>query len=256
MNIIAYKLRKIVPPKDDLRQAILDSKLSLKEGDIVAISSKVVSIGEGRCIPIDFSLSDEKRAKAKIELVKQEAEWYFKAPASSRYRRYFTVAGKAMVGGAGIDESNASEHYVLYPRDPFKSAREWRTWLMKEYSVKELAVVITDSNSLLFRRGAIGFALSWDGLDPLKDYKGTLDIFGRPIRIEVANIVDSIATAAVLAMGEGSEQTPIAVVRGAKNVVFKNRSPKHPEQLIVAPDDDVFAPLIWRKGWQKGGAGK
>jgi coenzyme F420-0:L-glutamate ligase len=253
MNITSYKLRKIVPPKDDLHQAILDSKLSLKEGDIVAISSKVVSIAEGRVVPIDMTLSDEKKAQRKIELVKQEADWWFKASKTSRYRRYFTIAGGAMVGSAGIDESNADGHWVLYPKDPFKSAQRLRVWLMKEYKIKELAVIITDSNSLLFRRGAIGFALSWDGLDPLKDYKGTADIFGRLIRVEVANIVDALASAAVLAMGEGSEQTPIAVIRDVKSVVFKNRSKKDPEQLIVSPDDDVFAPFIWKKGWKKGG---
>jgi coenzyme F420-0:L-glutamate ligase len=252
MQITAYKLRKIVPPKDDLRQAIRDSKLSLKEGDIVAISSKVVSIHEGRSVPIDVSLNDEKRTAKKVELMKKEAQWWFKAPASSRYRRYFTIAGGAMIGSAGIDESNASEHYVLYPKDPFKSAREWRAWLMKEYKIKKLAVIITDSTSIPLRRGAIGFALSWDGLDPLKDYKGTEDIFGRKIRVEVANIVDSLAVSGVLAMGEGSEQTPISVIRGAKSVVLKNRSSKHQEQLIVAPDDDVFAPLFWRKGWKPG----
>jgi dihydrofolate synthase / folylpolyglutamate synthase len=254
MQVTAYKLKKIVPPKDDFFAAIRASKLSLKEGDIIAISSKIVSIGEGRCVPIDFSLSDEKRAAKKVELMKKEAQWWFKAPTSARYRRYFTIAGGAMIGSAGIDESNASGHYVLYPKDPFKSARELRTWLMKEYKIKELAVIITDSTSLPMRRGAIGFALSWDGLDPLKDYKGTEDIFGRSIRVEVANIVDALATSAVLAMGEGNEQTPIAVIRRATSVVLKNRSPKHQEQLIVAPDDDVFAPLIWRKGWKKGGA--
>ncbi len=258
MNITAYKLRRITPPKDNLQQAILDSKLSLKEGDIVAISSKVVSIAEGRTVAMEVPAiqtekTEQEHLAKKQTLMKQEADWYYKAPKSSRYRRYFTIAKGAMIGSAGIDESNGSNHWILYPKDPFKSAQKLRAWLMKEYGIKELAVVITDSTSLPLRRGAIGFALSWDGLDPLKDYKGTEDIFGRKIRVEVANIVDALATAAVLAMGEGAEQTPIAVIRGATNVVMKNRSKSHAEQLIVEPADDVFAPLFWRKGWKRGG---
>jgi F420-0:gamma-glutamyl ligase len=126
---------------------------------------------------------------------------------------------------------------------------------MKEYGIKELAVIITDSTSLVMRRGAIGFALSWDGIDPLRDYRGTKDIFGREIRVEMANLIDALASAAVLEMGEGSEQTPIAVISGSKNISFKNRS-KGRDQLLVQPEDDVFAPFFWSKKWKKGGGGK
>jgi F420-0:gamma-glutamyl ligase len=159
------------------------------------------------------------------------------------------------VGSAGIDESNGDGHYILYPEDPFKSAKRMRTWLMKQYGVRELAVIITDSTSIPLRRGAIGFALAWDGVDPMRDYRNTPDIFGRLLKIEVANLIDPLAAAAVLEMGEGDEQTPVAVIRGAKNIRMKNNSPKG-EQLIVSPEDDIFAPLLWRKGWKKGGSAK
>ncbi len=249
MHVIAYKLRKMLPPKDDLLTAIKESKLSLKEGDIVCISSKVVSIGEGRCVPIEGA--------DKEKLMQSEADWYFKAPKSSRWRRYFTIARGTMAGSAGIDESNGSEHYILYPVDVFASARRLRKQLMKMYGIQELAVIITDSTSLVMRRGAVGVALSWDGIDPLRDYRGTADIFGRLIRVEMANVIDALAITAVLAMGEGSEQTPIAVIRGAQNISFKNRSNrKGVDQLMVAPDDDVFAPFFWKGGWKKGGGGK
>jgi F420-0:gamma-glutamyl ligase len=247
MQVTSYKLRKIVPPQDDLLAAIKESKLSLKEGDIVCVSSKVVSIGEGRCVPID-SIDKEK-------LVRRETDWFLKAPKNFPWRRWFTIAGGIMVGSAGIDESNASEHYVLYPKDAFASAKRLRAWLMKTYGIKKLAVVITDSTSIMLHRGAIGVALSWDGIDPLRDYRGTPDIFGRAFKGELANLIDALAASAVLAMGEGAEQTPIAVIRGAKNISYKNRSPKK-DALIVAPDDDVFAPFFWHgKKWQKGGSG-
>lgn len=245
MNITAYKLRKIVPPKDDLFAAIKESKLTLREGDIVCVSSKVVSIGEGRCVPIE-GVDKEK-------LIEAEADWYMKAPKTSRWRKRFTIARGTMAGSAGIDESNGDGYYILYPKDAFLSARRMRTWLRKAYHVDKLAVVITDSTSLMLRRGAIGFALAWDGIDPLRDYRGTSDVFGRRIQVEMANLIDALAASAVLLMGEGAEQTPLAVISDAKNISFKNRSPKK-DQLVVAPDDDVFAPFFWHgKRWKKGG---
>jgi F420-0:gamma-glutamyl ligase len=245
MQITAYRLRPLVPPQDSLTDALSESKLTLKDGDILAISSKVVSIDEGRTVPMQ---GIDKEA-----LVKSESDWYWSAGELSRYRRIFTIAKGFMIGSAGIDESNGAEHYILYPKDPFKSAKRLRTKLMKKYGLKSLAVIITDSSSNPLRRGAIGIALSWDGIDPLRDYRGTKDIFGRTITIEMANLIDSLAAAAVLEMGEGNEQTPVAVIRGAKNISLKNRA-KNKDQLIVEPEDDIFAPLFWNGTWKKGGA--
>ncbi len=246
MQILPVRLRALVPPKDSLEAALQASRLSLKEGDIVAISSKVVSIAEGRTVRMDA-------ASDKEALIEQEADWYLKAPKASRYRRRFTIAKGAMAGSAGIDESNGDGHYILYPKDPFKSAVSLRRFLMQVYKVRTLGVIITDSTSVPLRRGAIGFALSWDGLDPLRDYRGEKDIFGRTIQIEMANQVDALAAAAVLAMGEGAERTPVAVVRGAGNVTLRNRA-KGKDQLIVEPEDDVFAPFFFHPSfkWKRG----
>ncbi|HEV7121763.1 MAG TPA: coenzyme F420-0:L-glutamate ligase [Candidatus Paceibacterota bacterium] len=252
MQVTGIKTRPLIPPQDSLRDALKEAiRFSPKEGDIVCISSKVVSIDEGRTLPIEAVPDKEK-------LIEQESDFYLKAPKTSRYRRRFTFAKGGMAGSAGIDESNGSEHYILYPKDPFASAKKLRTWLMKEYGVQELAVIITDSTSLPLRRGAIGFALSWDGIDPLRDYRGTPDIFGRLIQVETANLIDAFAAAAVLEMGEGSECMPVAIIRDAKNTVRKNRSPRNKTQLIVDPQDDVFAPFFFHKSfkWKRGGKRK
>lgn len=243
MQITPIKTRALISPKDSLLEAIKQSTLSLKNGDIVAISSKVVSIDEGRTVPLeDYPDKDT--------LIEKEADWYLKAPKTSRWRSRFTINKGAMAGSAGIDESNGSGYYILYPEDPFKSAKRLRTWLMKQYDVTELAVIITDSMSLPLRRGALGFALSWDGIDPLRDYRGTKDIFGRVIRVEMANLIDALAAAAVFGMGEGAEQTPIALIRGAENIRFKNRSTRADAQLIVDPENDVFAPFLLHKSFK------
>ncbi len=243
MQITVYKLRILVPPKDNLKSAIIAAKLRLKDGDVVIVSSKVVSIGEGRTV-LCASVAKEK-------LIEQEADWYLKAPHTSRYRRVFTIAGGTMVGSAGIDESNGNGYYILYPQDPMKSARQLRNWIQKTYNVKNVCVLISDSTSIPLRRGALGFALAWSGFKPLRDYRGTEDLFKRTFNIEVANIADALAAAGNLVMGEGAEQTPLVVIRGVPNLCFtKSDKERKGEELRIFPEDDIFAPLFFAKGWK------
>jgi len=244
MIITPYKIRVLVPPQDNLLDALFASKLKLRDGDILAISSKVVSIHEGRSVPV--------ATITKEELVQKEADLYFETDRSRYQRRLFTIARGMLVGAAGIDESNANGHYILYPERPFESAKRLRRQCVRHYGLKQLGFIITDSVSIPLRRGAIGSALAWDGLDPLRDYRGTTDIFGRVFQMETANLIDALAASAVLCMGEGREQMPAAVIRGAKNIVFRNRSRKK-DQLIVTPEDDLFAPLLFiDRSWQGG----
>lgn len=241
MELIPVRLRALKAPKDDLVAALHQARLALKEGDIVAISSKVVSISEGRTVPVEGTDKDA--------LIEREADWYVNLP--GKYRSRFTIAKGAMAGSAGIDQSNGNGHYVLYPEDPFASAKRLRRALMRMSGKKRLGVIVTDSTSIPLRRGAIGFALSWDGFVPLKDYRKSKDLFGRAFKAEVANIADGLAAGAVVAMGEGNEGTPLAIIRGAP-VEFGNRKTKEP-LITRAPQDDLFAPLFFSKRWKRGG---
>ncbi len=246
MEILPIRVRPLRAPQDDIRTAFAASRLKLKDGDIVAVSSKVVSISEGRTVLVEGT--------DKEKLVENEADWFIRTD-SSKYRRRFTIAKGAMAGSAGIDQSNGNGYYVLYPTHPFVSAKRLRAWLIKTYGVKKIGVIITDSTSIPMRRGAIGFALSWDGFVPLRDYRNKKDIFGREFKVEVANIADGLAAAAVVSMGEGDEQTPVAVIRGA-TVEWGNRKTKEP-LITAAPKDDMFAPLLFMsKGWRRGRSGR
>lgn len=244
MQITPIKLGKLVPPKDDLLGKIFASKLKLKDGDVLAISSKVVSIAEGRCVPTS--------SVTKEELIQQEADLHY-MPKNSPWGYHFTIAKGVLVGSAGIDQSNGNGHYILWPKDPMKAARALRTKLMKHYGVKKLGVVITDSTSHPLRRGASGVALAWAGFHPLYDYRGTPDIFGRAFKVEQANIVDALASAAVLTMGEGSEQTPVALLHDVPVSVW-NATPisKHEPPFVVSLKQDVFAPFLDSKKWKRG----
>ncbi|MBI3282479.1 coenzyme F420-0:L-glutamate ligase [Candidatus Curtissbacteria bacterium] len=99
MHIFPIKIRILLPPKDDLESVILECLPALKERDIIAITSKVVAIGEERCVPVGDK-------KVKEGLVKKEADYFAKLPGS--FRSIFTVKRHTLVGAAGIDESNGN----------------------------------------------------------------------------------------------------------------------------------------------------
>lgn len=244
MEITPIKLSVLTPPRDDLFSKIKKSRLRLKNGDIVAVASKVLSIHEGRRIPID--------AVDKQALARKEASLI--AATRSRWGSGFTINRGVLIRVAGIDESNANGHYVLWPKNPMRSAMAVRRFLMREYKMKKLGVIITDSISTPLRRGAVGFALAWAGIDPLYDYRGEKDLFGREFQFEQANQADALAAAAVLAMGEGSEQTPLAIIRNAPKHIWHSRhSSKTYRTFNVPMKEDLFWPFLKNVKWKKGG---
>jgi F420-0:gamma-glutamyl ligase len=97
-------------------------------------------------------------------------------------------------------------------------------------------------------------ALAYSGFRALNNYVGTVDLFGRPLRTTHVNVVDALAAAAVLVMGEGNEQTPLAVVRDLPFVTFQDRDPSEEElqQLQIALQDDLYGPLFTHIPWHRG----
>lgn len=247
MEILPIKLAALVPPKDELVAKILASPLKLKDNDVLAISSKVVSIDEGRCVPSEQA--------SKTDLIVRESQLYTQPKHTERWGYLFTITHGILGGSAGIDLSNGKDHFILWPKRPMQSAERLQKELMRAYKIKKLGIVITDSTSRPLRRGAMGFALAWAGFEPLYDYRGTKDIFGRAIKVEQANLVDGLAAAAVLMMGEGAEQTPIALIRNAPQKVWNGRKTKRGWSKFIVPlKDDLFAPFFETAAWKKGGA--
>ena len=230
MKFIPIKTRILQPPQDDLFLVFDESLSEVSEGDIVVVSSKVVSIHEGHCVPVS---GNDKKA-----LIAQEAQFsiprtYWPSP--------LTVAHNAFIGTAGIDESNANGHYVLLPRDPFVSAHNIYSYITKRFGVKNIGVVITDSHSSPLRRGAMGVAIGWWGFAPTINHVGKPDLFGREFRIEVSNIADAIAAGAGLVMGETDECQPVVIATEVPGITFEDKNTK--DELFVAPKDDTFRVL-------------
>lgn len=250
MKVKAIKTRKFLPPKDDLWD-LLSVIRNLKENSVVAVTSKVVAIGEGRCIPLGSIEKDE--------LIAKEADKYLPRKLFKNEWTMYTIKNNLLVAAAGIDESNAKGFYILWPKNPELSAKKIWEFLKKKFKLNNLGVIITDSRVTPLRRGVLGMAISYFGFKPLKDYRGTRDLFGRKFEMETTDVPDSLAGAAVLEMGEGAEQQPLAIVSDIPYIEFidKEFKPKSPDDSFEIPEEeDLFYPFLSSVPWKKGGSGK
>ena len=235
MKFIPVKTHAMLPPRDDM-YPVLDASLPrLREGDVLFVTAKIVAIHQGRCVKIGPGVRKE-------ELIKKEAELYAHSHLRSWKNLYLTIKESTLIANAGIDESNANGYYVFWPRRASAAAKEIKQYLQKKFGIKKLAVVITDSHIVPLRRGTFGISIGFSGLEPLYDYRGKPDIFGRIIQHTTKNIVDVLSAMAVMVMGEGNERTPLVILRGAeKFVVFTDKNTHH--KSVVPPRNDLYAPL-------------
>jgi F420-0:gamma-glutamyl ligase len=237
--------------------SLLDRYLPIiKSRSVVAVSSKIVALCEGR---VEKIVSE----KQKDMLVEQEAE-YFLPREFNQYGFMLTINRGILVASAGIDESNGNGYFVLWPKDPQQSANEIRRFIRKNKMISsafaksqnesEVGVIITDSKLTPLRWGVTGVSLAHSGFKALKSYIGKPDIFGRRMRAEKSNVADSLATAAVAVMGEGNEQQPFALIEDVPFVQFQDRNPTKRElaDLRIALEDDVYASLLLSVNWKKG----
>lgn len=254
MKVVPVKTRKIIPMQDTNLLEVLDAYLPrLKERTVVAVTSKIVAICEGRVVPVPADQAAKDKLKEK--LIIQEAEKYLPR-SSSRYNVLLTVKGNAINFSSGLDESNAAGYFVLWPQNPQRSANAIRAHLVKKHKKKNFGVVITDTASVPLRWGQRGvFVLAHSGFSALNSYIGKPDIFGRPFTMTSAAVADALGTAAVLVMGEGAEQTPLAIIEDVPFVKFQQRNPtkKELDKLKMPLEDDLYAPLLKAVQWKKGG---
>jgi F420-0:gamma-glutamyl ligase len=104
------------------------------------------------------------------------------------------------------------------------------------------------------RRGTNGIMLGYSGFRALNDYVGRPDLFGRPFTVSQADVAGGLAAAAVVQMGEGDEQTPIAILTELPFIQFQDRDPTAEElaTVIISLEEDLFAPFLTSVQWSKG----
>lgn len=244
MIITAIKTDPVVPPKADLID-IFDRHLPcIKECSILAITSKIIAICEGRVVKIGTI--------KKQDLIEREAD-YFLPPNNSKYGITLTIKNNLLIPTAGIDESNSNGYYTLWPKDPQRTANAIRRYLRRRFSLCRVGVIITDSTSAPLRWGTRGVTIAHSGFLALKNYIGKSDLFGRKFKFTKANLADAFAAAAVGVIGEGNEQTPMAVIKNIPFVTFQNHDPSSQEQraLRIRLKDDLYFPLLKSVSWRK-----
>jgi coenzyme F420-0:L-glutamate ligase/coenzyme F420-1:gamma-L-glutamate ligase len=216
----------------------------LLEGDIVVVAQKVISKAEGRLIDLKLVNPSEKSLQiAKqndkdprlIELILNESVDILRLA-----RGILIVETKRglICANAGVDQSNvekSNDYAALLPEDADLSARELRHSLKRKTGI-DVAVVITDTFGRPFREGQINVAIGIAGIQPIKSYIGTLDMYGKKLKVTEIAVVDEIASAAELQMGK-SERIPVVIIRG---YVYQMVESSSLSQLLRSRGKDLF----------------
>jgi len=232
MQISPIKTR-VFREKEELLAFIFKHIKKIPEKSVLVITSKIIALSEGRTAQIDSSLS---HFDAREKIIKAESDYMLR----TKYT-WLTIKDGMVMSSAGIDESNANGKIILLPQDSFKTAAQLRKGLRKKYKLKNLGVLITDSRLFPLRAGIVGAAVGYAGFKGVRDYRGTPDIFGRKLKLSRTDVADSLATAAVLTMGEGRERQPLAIITGAP-VEFTEKINK--KELMLDPREDLYQPLF------------
>jgi len=208
----------------DLAALIADAGADLRPGDILVITSKIVSKAEGRVV------ATGREQAIEAETVRVVARRGATTIAQTRHG--------LVLAAAGVDESNTTPGtVVLLPEDPDESARRIRKTLHHRTGLN-LGVIVTDTMGRPWRAGQTDNAIGVAGVIPVRDHRGEADTFGNILEVTVAAVADEIASAADLVKGK-SRHIPVAVVRGLAGLVTEPDGPG--ARAIIRPaEEDMF----------------
>ncbi|WP_125775044.1 coenzyme F420-0:L-glutamate ligase [Antribacter gilvus] len=222
-----------VSPGDDLGVLVGDllAKEGLEDGDVVVVTSKIVSKAEGRVVA-----ADDREDAITAETVRVVATR--ERPGLPPLRIVENRLGLVMAA-AGVDASNTPEGTVLLlPEDPDASARAIRAALHERFGLRRLGVVVTDTAGRAWRDALVDIAIGAAGVRVVDDLRGGVDSHGRPLSVTVTSVVDEIASASELVRGKATGRA-IAVVRGLAHHVTDDDGPG--ARVLVRPSaDDLF----------------
>ena len=213
-----------------ISDAVAASGVELVDGDIVVVTSKIVSKAEGRI------LAAENREDAiTAETVRVVAT---RIAASGHATRIVENRLGMVSAAAGVDASNTPEGTVLLlPEDPDASARALAVGLRSSLGV-EVGVLVTDTLGRAWRDGQTDSAIGAGGVHVFEDLRGGTDAEGRPLVVTMPCVADEIASAADLVKGKASGR-PVAVVRGRGDLVGPLDLPGA-RSIVRDPEKDMF----------------
>jgi coenzyme F420-0:L-glutamate ligase/coenzyme F420-1:gamma-L-glutamate ligase len=229
---------------DDLATIIGDALPGLVDGDILAITSKIVSKAEGRTIR-----ADDREQAITAETVRVVASRIHPKGVTRIVENRLGL----VLAAAGVDASNTPEGTVLLlPVDPDASARALAAVLRERFGVR-VGVLITDTLGRPWRNGQTDVAIGAAGVRVLSDLRGTTDAAGRRLDVTVPAVADEIAGAADLVKGKSS-QVPVAIVRGLGELVGDLDLPGA-STIVRPPAEDMFrlgTDEAWSEGYEAG----
>ncbi|WP_327306438.1 coenzyme F420-0:L-glutamate ligase [Streptomyces sp. NBC_01298] len=224
----SYEVRAIggipeVGPGDDLAALIAAAGPELRDGDILLVTSKIVSKAEGRIV----------RADSREEAIDAET---VRVVARRGTLRIVENRQGLVMAAAGVDASNTEAGTVLLlPEDPDASAASIRAGLRELLGV-DVGVIVTDTFGRPWRTGLTDVAIGSAGVRVLDDLRGGTDAHGNPLSATVVATADELAAAGDLVKGK-AEGLPVAVVRGLAHLLGEGSSAV---DLVRSPADDMF----------------
>ncbi len=247
---IALEDFPFVEPHDNVAQIIVATakrnRLVIDDGDIIVVSQKIFSKAEGRIARLrdvvpsrraeEIALVTGKDPRL-VELVLRETKSMIKV---SPEVLLLEDKREIVCINAGIDKSNVegSDTFALLPEDPDTSAERCRQRI-KRLTGKNVAVIVCDTYSRPFRRGQVNYGIGIAGLNPFRDYRGKEDLFGYVLKVKNVAIVDEIAAAAELLMGQAAEAMPVVIFRGLENMVEYSEGHAF-QELRISREEDLF----------------
>jgi len=226
---------------DDIATLIGDAAGSLEDGDILAVTSKIVSKAEGRIVA-----AADREAAITAESVR--------VVATRGTTRIVQNAWGQVMAAAGVDASNTADGTVLLlPEDPDASARALCLALRERFGIR-VGVVITDTFGRPWREGQTDVAIGAAGLRVLDDLRGSRDSAGHELHVTQPAVGDEIAAATDLVKGKANG-TPVAVVRGLGRLVTDEIDPAGAQPLVRGADTDMFrvgSTEAWDEGYRAG----
>jgi coenzyme F420-0:L-glutamate ligase/coenzyme F420-1:gamma-L-glutamate ligase len=232
---------------DDLAAIIGDLVVGvLQDGDILAVTSKIVSKAEGRQV----AAADREAA-----ITEQTVRVVATRERPGGITRIVENRLGLVMAAAGVDASNTPDGVVLLlPEDPDASARALCASLRERFGLR-VGIIITDTIGRVWRDGQTDIAIGAAGLLVVDDLRGTPDAHGRQMDVTITAVADEIAGAADLVKGKTSGR-PVAVIRGLDRFVSSLDSPGA-SSLIRPAEKDMFrlgTDEAWRQGFDAGRA--
>jgi len=200
---------------NEIKKLVKKNSVSLKEGDILVISSKYISNSQGRILDhSSIKLSEKANELSRKFSINQKLS---EAIVRESDVVFGGVSGFVITSSNSIDKSNSQGKLILYPNDPYQVAEQIKRKFFLDYNL-HVGIIIVDSRLMPARIGTSGVAIACSGIEPVLDRRATKDLDGNVLKVTFQAVADNLASIANHKMGEADELIPLAIIResGAK----------------------------------------